>query len=286
MIEAYTTVDWLRISGKMPNRLTDMLPQMIDISRYERIKPLPYYTHACKLNPGGRIDWNEANSTQGALVTYSGADLSSCEAYGIDKTYLVEHAANRADLRVTRIDLAIDVLGVEDAPNDVMQEWAEGRVKTRAREVNQIHGYCKQMKRTGNTVYVGASREAENYCRVYNKGAQKKLDMLWSRIEMELKGDKAGIAARAVAGVGVAPTAAAALFRYVDCPSLEWWKMLHEILPLATKNLMAGENHNKKQSTWLMTQALPAVEKAIAEDNQAVIERILMSIKKWDNWSV
>lgn len=286
MMEVSTSIDYLRYSGPIPQRLTDVLPELLEPDRDKKIKALPYYTDAVELIPAGRLDWNRLKPSQGSLVTLAGDALRAIEAYGIDKTYLSEYASQNANLSVTRIDLAVDVVGVSEAPTDVIKAWEAGEIKTRARGCKQIHGWCKEKKRDGNTVYVG-SRDGENYLRVYDKGSQKKLDdLLWSRVELELKGGKAGIAARAISGVGLKETTAAALNRFITMPTVSWWGEMIAKLPDIGTACMAGENHNKAGSAWLHSQALPAVIRAIKANDFTCIDQVIQALSEWDQWEV
>lgn len=281
-----TTIDWFRYSAKVPKTLKSIIPQLIDVLPDERIKPLPYYTHAVLLAPAGRIDWSVSNPKQGALVTFTGEDLRLIEMEGIDKTYLAEHVALRADLSATRVDLAVDCVGIENGPTKLYKAWQAGKAKTRAQKCTQIHGKDNEGNATGNTVYVG-SREGDVFLRVYDKGLQAGLDdLLWCRIELELKKSKAKLATKGVASVGVNQTVASALDNYIEFPSVPWWREMRAGLPSADKSIMQGEQHMNKESSWLREQALPAVIQALLNREDFVIDAVieaLETLERWDN---
>lgn len=280
-METHATIDWLTYSAPNGYQLDDIVPELFNIEHENRIEALPYYTHAISMIPAGRIDWNLFKESQGMRVTLTGSDLRTCESEGLSKTAIIDSLKNREYLKPTRIDIALDLVGGISNPDDIYTEWENKRVNTRAREINQIRGLCKETKRTGNTVYIG-NRTGENYLRVYDKGIERKLDdMLWSRIELELKGSKAVLAAGMIQAQGLPKTARAALDRFVKFPNLEWWAEMLSALPYADERDMVGQSHMTKDSKhWLHTQALPAVLRAIIAGDSMVVTQIEQALNE------
>jgi DNA relaxase NicK len=292
-------IDWIRYSAPFGTNIETILP--FGFETIEKITPLPYYNYAAALYPCGRIDTHTTNRKQGMLVTFTGSDLQNEEVNG---EYIMSSIAGRDRCKFTRIDVAADLFDFDADPDELVFAYKRGEKKGQVRKIRQIHGYCDETGRDGNTVYLGASRQSETYGRVYQKGLEtieknklggvkatdeekalvETLRLLdWTRVEIELKGDKAKLAGQAIVEHGAKGIFTGALERYVNFPLVEWWQSMLKALPEAQKGLMKGQNHNQgKSEKWLLTQALPAVEKAIKAGNWQVVERIEKALKEFE----
>lgn len=292
-MEIHSTVDWIRYTADSATNLETVLP--IGFSLDKKIAPLPYYNLACSLAPCGRIDWNTLKPQQGASIMLSGDDIRTAVAHGMRADEIIANVQARNRVKFTRIDLAVDIINGGASPTDIMEAYKAGQVETRAKKCRQVIGYCAEQQREGNTVYLG-SRTGELYMRVYEKGLetisknglratknegenQALIDTLaaldWTRVELEIKGKKAPIAARAITHEGSPSATNAALRRFVQLPKLQWWNDMLARLPQADTAIMQGENHNQGASRkWLMLSALPAVINAIRLGDSEVIDAI------------
>lgn len=126
---------------------------------------------------------SETPSKQGIVVRCTGKSFQN----GVDADSILAIMRDKA-WRVTRLDIAFDMVGEAEL-------WEMVYVKAKAfcdkknRKVQEI------VAKTGHTIYIG-SRESERMVRIYDKGAQQKVDYLWTRLEMEYKGDVAAQMAR------------------------------------------------------------------------------------------
>jgi DNA relaxase NicK len=279
-------IDWLTMTSPMGTNFSQILPTGFEIK--EAIEPTGYYDTAYALSPAGRIDWNSKRAKQGMMVRMTGGDLRTARASGMRDEEIVASVSERKHVKFTRIDLAIDLTETRANPDDLFQAFQEGKAKTRVKNCTQIHGYDKEMHRTGNTVNIG-SRSSQLYIRAYDKALesivknrvkeQELIDTLraleYKRIEVEIKDKAAQLAARAIGSHGVQKTARATIEKFVNFPTVEWWSEMIELLPTAETGLMVGENnHSKNSQTWLYQQALPAVIKAIRANNWYIIDTV------------
>lgn len=131
---------------------------------------------------------NYARPEMGVHVILTGRSLKELSDRGVPGPKMLDWVFQEHG-KVTRLDLAIDVLGTHI---DLMSLGYSARVKDApgtARKVNFYGG------NDGQTVYVG-SRSSEKFMRIYDKAAEQKMQgALWTRFELELKGDSARAAA-------------------------------------------------------------------------------------------
>jgi hypothetical protein len=276
------TVDYLRYSAATGVPINSLLPSEVYINMNSTIEPLPNYTHAISLEIGGRIDWNSVSKTQGSLVTLSGQDLQSIYQEGLKPEYLARFVAKNKWLHASRIDLTADILNIESSPTDILNAWLAKRIKTHARGIDQIIGYDKACDRTGNTVYIG-SRKSDTYLRVYSKGDEQKSDELWTRVEFELKGDRAKVATNKTAATSVGQVLASLATNYIQVSGLEWWNRMLAELPSANDILRTSRKSEKTNSQkWLEEQALPAVVKSILRGDEYTRDEILRALIEYN----
>jgi len=282
-VELTYCIDWLRASAPNNYPLQDIIPEMFVLDYQSELSPLTNYTHAYKIYPAGRLDWNVKNEKQGSLMSFSGSDLREIGQAGISGQFLARHVAKHAWLKASRIDLALDLTGGKYDPSSIFRAWRRKRIETHARDCNQIIGYDKECDRTGNTVYIG-SRKSDTFLRIYDKGAEQANDELWTRIEFELKSGRAKTAVKRVASNGIQEVISSVLQSYVKVNGVKWWDEMITLLPSANE-IMKGERKSKDTNSklWLEEQALPAVCKAIIEGNEYVRDEVLRALIAYGN---
>lgn len=152
------------------------------------------YTFAIRHATGLILQWGEP--WLGVWCIASGDALRKLETIGIDSDAMMG-IVQAMSANVTRIDLAIDArnFGGHSA-SWFASEIEAGDYKSAAQ------GYSVIRSSTGTTAYLG-SRTSERFLRIYDKGKQMGLEERWTRIELELKGDKAKICASAIKEYGL-----------------------------------------------------------------------------------
>lgn len=128
---------------------------------------------------------NPARPEMGVHLAFTGRALHELAEGEVPAVKMLKWALDQ-NARPTRIDLAIDVFDVEIDPQALAQS---PRVKTApgsARKWSFVKGHDK-----GCTAYVG-SRKSDKFLRIYDKAAEQGIEGgLWTRFELELKGDAA-----------------------------------------------------------------------------------------------
>lgn len=272
------SLDWLRYSAPSGYSIANMIPETMSIDKETEIEPLPHYTHAAKLEPAGRADWNETNEKQGSLVTFGGKDLIDIKKAGLEPSYIVSYIHHKKWCRASRIDIAIDVLGRVAHPLDLLDAWNNGDIETHAQKCQAIEGYRADGTKTGETIYIG-SRTSDTFLRVYDKGAEQRSNELWTRIELELKKTQARAAQGKIAALGVAAVASGKLRDFIKVKNVGWWSdMLYE-LP-KSENFLQGKRKQEQSGSekWLYEQALKAVCAAIEKGDEYCRDQVLMSL--------
>lgn len=129
--------------------------------------------------------------SSGTLLQWSGKELEvlrKAEITGGDILRIL------AEWRVSRIDFAVDVFGLdtESVLADWISRWRRGDCKTRAKQTRRSD-ICRDEK-IGTTIYLGG-RSSEKMLRCYNKAVESGFsEDEWLRLEMEIKGKPAHVA--------------------------------------------------------------------------------------------
>lgn len=160
---------------------------------------------------------------------------------------------------VTRIDIALDFFNTGIKPDFVHHLYSMYHPRA-PRNTSLIVGAH------GSTFYLG-SRQSEAMLRIYDKGAEQKVDKDWLRVEAEYKGTKALEASRA-ALKNIYETVAD-MRRMIDLPmySLDiLMEMLHdeEVGKLKGRPAVRAD-----REAWLMTAVMSAVRNLARDDYEA-----------------
>ena len=147
--------------------------------------------------------------------------------------------------RVTRLDIAIDILSPE--PDEIIAEGYSARFKAHSRVVSA----------KGITCYIG-SPKSERYCRVYRYAPPHPRSHL-TRIELVHRKRYAKIAAEQLATKDIREVAIGALqhygFNHPDLPNDPGYEF----------PTVAIAKSQQKTLTWLVVQVAPAVRRLIQE---------------------
>jgi len=167
--------------------------------------------------------------------------------------------------RVSRIDFAIDVRGIELSPT-AMYKMANIRKKGKG---NTPKPYLTVSLDGGETLYIG-SRESTKMLRIYNKAAEQKVDGFWTRIELEMKEE----VAHAV-GYQAAYLSQIDFFRLCAGMIRDFYLVDNDVYVAALSDAGARFDVPKKQGTdtmaWLMNAVAPSVARLMMENpNRAI----------------
>lgn len=195
--------------------------------------------------------------TQGWMIRLSGEALRM-QAYP-DQIIL---AAKRAGCRVTRLDVAFDFMGCEETTDTVYAAYEGRQQGGRTLKTQVIYSP------TGTTFYVG-SRSSERMLRIYDKGWQQGLEVVWTRVELELKGDLANLNAEAIANnSGVA---AAMISDILPMRGLCITDTIADYADGANVEIARPPVSQSDTVRWLRTQVLSAFKKLVESDRTAAL---------------
>lgn len=190
-------IDWLTLTGKSTTLprcydeyvqlASDMLADLdLDGLGLTRIAPNPFYLHAFTIGQGrGVIHLAEDVGRQGVMLVLPGQALAQVD----DQAMLIKALA--AGWKVTRLDLAYDFINCGESIATTYALY-QGRQHQPRRRTTFIESD------QGDTLYIG-SRSSAKMARLYNKGAEQRIDLDWIRLEIEYKAEAAANAAAALA---------------------------------------------------------------------------------------
>ena len=178
-------------------------------------------------------------------------------------------------MKVNRLDIALDCRERRwMTVRKVNNYFHQGRI--RARWSRKTQNYMKGGR--GETFYWG-SREGDSFLRVYDKRAEQlsrgvdeaELPPFWTRLELELKGQTATVAATKLHGLGVSSSSLAGIVRgfveflAADSSSkqragpVDWWKRLLKDAEAVPIRLPKRVKSLYKTSQWVRRQVSPSL---------------------------
>lgn len=163
--------------------------------QWAQVNPKFGYEAAFQHPFGHLVYANVYRPEMGVHVACGGRALREMAEAGFPAPDLLKWIAEQNG-KITRIDLAIDVWGVEIDPVALAKSPRVKDAPGSARKASAIEN-----SEGGRTAYIG-SRSSDKFMRVYDKANEQGLkDTLWTRFELELKGDQARHAAATMAGL-------------------------------------------------------------------------------------
>ncbi len=266
-------LDWLAFSDPKLALMSDILDYDWTKPDAKTTKPLRGFDTALCMQVG-RVDWHSRLTSQRRLWTFTGNDLKALVSLKFDQQRMLGEICGIHDLRVSRLDFAIDVRGAGALPVHVEKAWHEGRVLTEARKFTSIQSVDKQGASLGQTVYIG-SRASHLFLRVYDKGKEQHTDEDWTRVEIEMKHPVATKVAHQMNARGITPTGAGVTRRFAAIPSLDWYS---DALSGAGKVDISTPNPVTDWERWVREIALPNVLKAIDQDVPGIRDEVLVHL--------
>lgn len=193
MVSFKVRLDWLSVTGKLNPRegdvyesgllsrarlaenilrdITGKEPQIETVSA-ARYYEVSFVDRHSKL----RVNLGSDLLQQGWQVVASGAACPEFNANEVLPGFLEIWRG-----KVTRCDIAIDLIGLGFSPAMLADEYREEHGEDGRRNWSFIKG------KTGDTCYIG-SRSSDRMLRYYDKGAEQNIPVDWIRCEMEYKG--------------------------------------------------------------------------------------------------
>jgi len=166
--------------------------------------------------------------------------------------------------KIARLDFALDVFDPKSNPLDILVLWKRGHVGTPARNV-QLHSTYTTTNAgvlvEAPTVYIG-SVDADRRVRIYDKAKEQGVSGTWTRIEIQMRDERAWSLAKACATYGIENAGRQALRDFVNIPKLKWWNdaMTGELAPLD-----AVVRKETQTDRWIREVCFPAINKRAKE---------------------
>lgn len=254
-----THVDWLSFTTKLRNPITNLeFAEKAAINSIEYLVGDELATQIFKESEG----WLIAGGRRPYQMGYYSKDVGCNVWFGGQDTVLVEFTGSgcnwlrnaglllalmgKVQSRVTRIDIAIDLIG-DLTPDVVVASLGNKRIKSRGEQITQ----------SGHTIYIG-SRKSDKFCRVYRYNEpMPRSDRC--RVEYELKRSQAKTACEYILANGIA-TAADSMSAYYKWELEEMQPEYEFISPMPTEYI---ERSDAKTMHWLITQCAPAFKKLV-----------------------
>lgn len=255
------TLDW--ISATLPKQdakdfaLKGFLGAIVPSTKS---KGMYGYTNTVHYETGAKRMYSTAREDMGEHFVFSGTTLTNIwSVHGVSPKQLL-NTLQDFNGRISRIDFAIDVKGLDLNPQDLsfLKNTAnKGHGRTPSRSlVTSDSG--------GATHYVG-SRSSEKFLRIYNKAAQLGLSDKWTRVELEMKGETAhavGWQSGFLSEAEFFSMCAAMIKSVFDCENPTWQQALS-----GAGNVFDVPKQDKKDTmAWLISQVAPSVARVILEN--------------------
>lgn len=246
-------VDWLGFTSP----LTLMpIPELFVVTGgkgFTEVQPHNGYKTAYRNPLGALVQWNTERPEMRVLSQYSGTTLGRYIDAGIRPDQIMQIHANREDSRITRIDLAFDLL---DTGFNIQQRYNElksGNVKCSTSRANLVVGLDG-----GQTLYVG-SRQSDKFLRIYDKAAEMSIPGDWVRVELEVKGDTARALGTQL--VNASELTMARVAKQMLWSMVQWDDPIWQHLCSDTLAIDFSISHKKGDNikSWLADQVAPAI---------------------------
>lgn len=247
-----TSIDWLRVTqdyGELD--LMEYLPNTKG-GPLEDCRPMRPYSEA-KRNRYFSVHWCDRHPEWRVMIEMNGTQLSDYRKDGQSENSLFKWV-RFVGANVTRVDYAVDLFDCGGTPTDVRECFFTGQLDTIAHSVSIVEKNDRNGTK-GATVYVG-SRSSERLVRVYDKGKQKKTNLDWVRVEMELKGKRAMQFADLAAQEGYDTVGKSSLADVIEWSDIPWFESIwkEDYTPVDIDALGRPETDREK---WLRTVIIP-----------------------------
>lgn len=251
MLETDVRIDWISVTFANKDADNAIPPHMAG-AYWTDCAPQRGYSLARQSVPHGVKDnTHEHRREMGRHVVYGGKTLIRLSSV-MSALDVLEHTEEHNG-RVTRLDLALDVLDSGLSLAALQAQFEAGKCQTRARKI-MPYG------RVGNsqgTLYIG-SRTSEAYMRIYDKAAEIGQAGDRIRIELELKGGKARVAARDIQRAGLAEYILPAIKGFAHFAQDEVWPKIFNQVPIEVQTDKDKSSDTRK---WLLDVCAPALAK-------------------------
>jgi len=215
-------LDWISITshthhGKMQDGCHYALN---DWNQWELTTARNGYTEGAKHSTGTKVYQNHGRKEMGTHIIYSGKALQKIEQEFNTSAFDVLKWHVKRGHNIARIDIAVDFKNTSLTVQDFENAYDSGLCKTKLRSANVI----KEKHGDGHTLYIGSKKKRKKLVRIYDKMAETKTAIAWTRCEIQIMGKPATkIAVDATNGSSMKQVLLGAMLDVVDFPSVPLW---------------------------------------------------------------
>jgi len=145
------------------------------------------YTNARRYKSGAIVQWHPAHPRMGIHCTYSAQALAfASDNFGLSQDAILSELLQYGC--ISRLDVCLDIDGMDINISDLYKQSLSGKVKTRAKQFGYVESAESGNETGAATAYIGSMHKRKKLLRVYDKGKQLNLDDFKIRFELEQHG--------------------------------------------------------------------------------------------------
>lgn len=253
-------IDWIRVTTKeyAVSQLIQAYSFGFPVEEWHTFSPKNGYNCGLQHPMGFAVMWSSVRDDMGVNMLFDGRSCHELHEAGVDLLRVVKDFSDDG-FKFTRLDLAIDIHGVDIDIVGLLDCEHTGSANN-----DPVLVQKGKQARGGATLYAGA-RQSEKFMRIYDKAKERKLpDIMWTRVELELKSVTATKIAAKIATMTYQEVSemTRGMMRGVYDPDNKTFRDALAVDPIkigSTKN----EEHNTYE--WIMTSVAKTMAKLIVE---------------------
>ncbi len=251
--EISVTVDWYSYTADSPLYHARSTMKCVELDR-----GMLGYTNGVKFLDG-RVELVNPDRPQMRVhVQYSGTALATGnEIYKVSPYEIISIITPGE--RVSRIDIAIDVRKGSLYIAGLAEKVNKGKYISPAKKSM----YISTLGEKGETLYVGAP-SSKVRCRIYDKAAELGINENWTRIELQVRGKRAGNVKSALVKGGSDMSSIPKIIKgFLDFPDMPEYAL---VVGCKSLGLSAPNRSDSDTREWLMTTVISSLAREIARD--------------------
>lgn len=218
------------------------------------------------------------HNTMGNCVQCGGTSLLSIETLYAMPSWKALISFGLAKAKVKRLDVAIDVINGDCSGQETLRRLNKGEASTNVKTWNVVEGGGNDK---GFTLYLG-SRASKKSVRIYDKGAEQRLNLNWWRYEMVFTDERAQELWQSIIQLDTPHEllyqAKSLLSSIIVFPQ---WKAWNELFNSGDSFDWAEIPRKEAERwTWLIEQVAPTFIEAMDKDGDwRLLDRFIQTIK-------
>lgn len=265
IIDTYSNriiIDWISFTASDEFELSDILN--IELEFIDSERGMMGYKSMRIDNLTKIKNLKDGNPGMGQHFIFSGETCRAIEYCGCNLLDFLSKLSTISDITITRLDIAYDIFNNKHLLSDITEAYNNGYYNSKMKSSNIIISRSAT-DRVGTTFNFG-SRQSSVMIRIYDKGAERDINVDWVRIEIEIKDKKYNRKIlQNIENIGLSETYKGLLNNYIKfleykdknitrSPTAKWWD---KIINSASKIKLyeAPESRNLDDvKAWLLSQ--------------------------------